>query len=574
MKLLLTLMLLSQGHCGSDAFGYTFIDSDTTGGPGFIWIDVTGGDTLELADDDNALVNLPFIFPFYRHALRELYIVSNGYLTSSYTRGASNISLPVNNLENMISPWWDDLNPVESGRIITKYDSTWDAFVVEWDSVAHYRSGGPYTFEAILFRNGDIAFSYLDLNDPLNSSTIGIQGGNGSNGHFIQYIFNGQPFMPHDSLTVYFTRPSGVQIIDVYPSSVVSPPTPILEEGTSLEPQLEIVNASSETLNLDIYFMLTNFTGTDTVSAQHLVLTNVGPFSVDTVQFSQIQLNQEGFFKVYFLTETTGDEHPENDTLKEFWIVPSVTNNFENDSGNFVGTGGWSWGVPSTGPNGGHSGMKVWGTSLNSTYPNRADMWLRGDFIVTDSNPGFAIWTWFETERRMDGGNVVYSYDSTWSLLTPTDGYTSYVYALMDDGFTGRSEGWKPEVFILDDANIGDTVKIAFHFKSNRYNTGTGWFIDDFSYYGLDPVETVGVNENLVVKRSWLLNNIAGDYIVFEVPVMGERTIRVYDISGRLVFHKILVGTRLKLNVKGWDSGVYFVKMEGCKRIKKFIIVK
>ncbi len=574
MKLLLLFVLLSQGHSGQDSFGYRFIDSDTTGGPGFVWIDASGGDTLELADDDNALINLPFIFPFYGQALREIYVVSNGYLTSTYTRAASNLSLPVGNLENLISPWWDDLNPVSSGQILTKYDSTQDAFVVEWESVAHYHSGGPYTFEVILYRNGNIAFSYLNLNPPMNSSTIGIQGGDGANGNFIQYIYNGQPFLPHDSLTVYFTRPSGVQLIDVYPSSVISPSSPILEHGTSLSPELEIVNASSDTMNFNVYFTLTNLRGTDTLAFQSLMLSNVEPFSIDTVQFNQVQLNRLGLFKVNFITDAPGDEHPGNDTLTTYWIVPSLTNDFESDSGNFVGSGGWSWGTPTIGPNGGHSGSRVWGTSLNSNYPNSADMWLMGNFVVADSFPGFALWTWFDTERRMDGGNVVYSYDSTWHLLTPTDGYSSYVYALRDEGFTGQSREWQAEVFILNEAHLGDTVEIAFHFKSNRNNTGVGWFIDDFSCHGLTPITTVGVNEGSIKGNIKLSNNIARNYIVFEASHKGiKNEIRIYDVSGRMVSHRIFTGPRLTLDVRGWRSGIYFVKFNG-KKFEKFMVVR
>ncbi|MEO0102427.1 MAG: hypothetical protein ABIK81_01850, partial [candidate division WOR-3 bacterium] len=58
------------GVGGPDAYGYRWIDSDTTapGAPVYNWIDITGiGDTIRGLADDNVLGPFPigFDFPYY-----------------------------------------------------------------------------------------------------------------------------------------------------------------------------------------------------------------------------------------------------------------------------------------------------------------------------------------------------------------------------------------------------------------------------------------------------------------------------------------------------------------------------
>ncbi len=575
----LSILFITTSHTGVDSFGYRFVDSDTTGGPEFVWIDASRGDTIELADDDNRLVNLPFPFPFYRQTLRDLYVVSNGYLTSTNTRAASNIPFPVPNLNNLISPWWDDLNPVTGGRIYTFYDTTSDAFVVEWDSVMHYRSGGPYTFEVVLYHSGDIIFSYKSLNSPLNSSTIGIQGDNGDNGFYLEYTVNGNPIIPHDSLTILFTRPTNVHVVDVLPTAIIVPNSPIVNANESFIPSVEVLNAGSDTASFSVYLEISSDT---TIISQNANAVGIPPYTIDTVYFTPVSIETSGIYKMTVSTSIYGDENPQNDTLEFKFMIPASHNDFESDSGNFYSEEGWQWGVPSAGPSGAHSGTRVWATYLDGNYPNYANLWLIGDFVVEDSNIAFGFYQWFDFERRMDGGNVLYTinHDTTaWSLIYPEDGYTSFVFALSEDGFTGTLEDWEPALFVLPSLRVNDTVTIAFHVKSGRSNTGNGWYIDDFYWTGFTPIPTLGVSETNS-RSSGIINfknNIVTKYLVLNSNTW-NRVIKaeIYDVTGRLIKEFKIPPGDAKIYVGDLKNGIYYIRIEGEKVnwVKKIMILK
>jgi len=576
MKLLLLFFLISQGHSGSDSFGYTFIDSDTTGGPSFVWIDASGGDTLSLADDDNWLINLPFPFPFYTQTLRQLYVVSNGYLTSSNTRAAHNIHhLPNSYLDNLISPFWDDLNPASGGHIFTRYIDSLDAFVVEWDSVPHYHSGGPYSFEVIFYHNGDIVFSYLSMEPPVNYSTVGIQGGSGTNGYYIEYIFHDTPFTPHDSLSVYFSRPRNYQVIDASPTAVIAPSSPFLMSGETFDLSIEIMNASSETLEIPVNAEIRRLGG-DILWSGGASTSPIPPFSLDTLTFQGISVDSMGIYSLNVTTDLSGDTNYVNDTLTTIWIAPSRVDSFENDSGNFVSNEGWEWGVPGSGPGFAHSGQKLWGTVLSGNYPDHANFWLIGDFLVEDTATAFGFYHWYDMERRMDGGNILYTvnHDTTWQLVEPEGGYPSYVFALQQDGYTGNSGGWKPAIFILHDLHIGDTLSLAFHFKSGNRGTASGWYLDDFCSWGLNPIPTVSVEENPLRKcgKILLVGNVSKNGISYSITGEFKRgeSLEIYDVSGRLVLKQRLIAREGRICIGNLSNGMYFVKFG--RDLKKFVV--
>ena len=194
--------LAVTGHAGGpDAFGYRWIDSDTTAGPKFDWIDVTAiGTQIALNGDDNLsdLVPIGFTFPFYGVNFDSVKVCTNGYLTFTDTDALySNQPLPSPAAPfNGIMPLWDDLIFQAERRAWMWSDG--HRFVVEFVGPLHYNIGGPYTFEVILEPTGEIRYQYLDLHDPLDSSTIGVQDATGKRG--LQVVFNAA--YVHDSLAV------------------------------------------------------------------------------------------------------------------------------------------------------------------------------------------------------------------------------------------------------------------------------------------------------------------------------------------------------------------------------------
>jgi hypothetical protein len=197
-----------EGSGGPDDFGYYWIDSDEPGGPEFNWIDIASyGTPLFLGDDDYETVTLPFIFPFYGENKTSMKISSNGYLTfGSDGTDYSNDPIPSPiDPNDFIATFWDDLNPPAGGAIYYYYDAVNDRFIVEWQNVPHYSYGGPYTFEAILYPNGDIVFQYLNMVSRLEEATIGIENSDASIG--LQVVYNA-PYV-HNNLAVLITTETG-----------------------------------------------------------------------------------------------------------------------------------------------------------------------------------------------------------------------------------------------------------------------------------------------------------------------------------------------------------------------------
>jgi subtilisin family serine protease len=220
---------VTESKGGPDGFGYRWKDSDEPGGPSFNWVDITGtGALLTLSGDDgtSAPVPLGMSFPFYGGSFTQARINTNGYLsftstTSAYdNQGLPNTGAP----ENLVAPMWDDMDFGSSNRVYTYNDGT--RFIVSWVAVPHYESGGPYTFQAILYPTGEIRYQYLDLGSVTNSATAGIQDGTKSVGLTVAYN------------TTYLKNNLAVQIVPLQQWLTVSPTSGRVLAGQSQDVQV------------------------------------------------------------------------------------------------------------------------------------------------------------------------------------------------------------------------------------------------------------------------------------------------------------------------------------------------
>jgi subtilisin family serine protease len=205
-----------EGEGGPDATGYRWIDSDEPGGPYFDWVDITGvGTPISMSGDDENTGPYPigFDFEFYGSTFDEFRICTNGWISFTSTLTSySNQPIPNSGApENLIAPFWDDLNPSSVDRCYYYNDGT--RLIIEWYEIPHYSAGGPYTFEAILYPNGDIEFQYLSMADPTNSATVGTQNFTKDDG--LQVVYNAAYI--HDNLTVKISKLP--QWVTVTPSS-------------------------------------------------------------------------------------------------------------------------------------------------------------------------------------------------------------------------------------------------------------------------------------------------------------------------------------------------------------------
>ena len=198
----------TEGSGGPDLFGYTWIDSDEPGGPVFNWIEISGiGTEIPFTGDDQNLGWFPigFDFPFYGNTFSEFRACSNGWLsfTEDTRTSLSNYMLPNTSSyvpKNLLAVWWDDLNPRDSGEAYYYYDGS--KTIIEYKDIPRYSSGGPYTFQVILYPNGKIVYQYLTmLGTRLDEATIGIQNEDGTDG--LTVVYNAD--YVHDGLAVQFS---------------------------------------------------------------------------------------------------------------------------------------------------------------------------------------------------------------------------------------------------------------------------------------------------------------------------------------------------------------------------------
>lgn len=204
---------VTDGRGGPDAFGYTWIDSDEPGGPTYNWFDIsTIGTRITTwsgsADDGYAIVSLPFTFNFYGNNFNSVKVVTNGFLSfdvASTVTSYSNTAIPATaEPNNALYPWWDDLNLTTSGTVHHYNDAANNRFIVQYTNVPHYGTTEPgvYTFQIFIYRNGEIVYQYNNMQQTLNSATIGIENGSGTIAS--QVIFN-QNYIKNNH-AILFTR--------------------------------------------------------------------------------------------------------------------------------------------------------------------------------------------------------------------------------------------------------------------------------------------------------------------------------------------------------------------------------
>jgi hypothetical protein len=166
------LSVLSSG--GPDDYGYTFASG------ALAWKDaVSGGTNSGLKGTGNyntALISLPFSFKFYENTYSGLYISRYGYISFSSTYlSDSQSKIPSPYYPNdVIAPYWVPLNLGSGGtanQVWYKKGGTAPNryFIIEWNQVvqnAIYSDdlADTYTFELVLYENGNIDFSYKTMN--------------------------------------------------------------------------------------------------------------------------------------------------------------------------------------------------------------------------------------------------------------------------------------------------------------------------------------------------------------------------------------------------------------------------
>jgi hypothetical protein len=183
-----------KGIGGPDLFGYEWIDSNEPNGPQYVWNDISTTGTeitnwiatgsFDPKDEGTAgPIPIGVDFKFYGETKTELYVNTNGVISFiNITENIfSNDAIPTAGIpDDMIAPFWDDLDGRTQGNVYYKQES--DKFIVQFTNWQKYSGTGSLTFQIVLKSNNRIYFYYENLVADLNSSTVGIENYNGTDG--------------------------------------------------------------------------------------------------------------------------------------------------------------------------------------------------------------------------------------------------------------------------------------------------------------------------------------------------------------------------------------------------------
>jgi hypothetical protein len=319
-----------RGSGGPDDYGYTWIDSDETGGPTYNWIDITGIGTevIGLSDDNNVgPFNIGFDFPYYWYTVNQFWVESNGAISVS----DDNVYFPQENNfipstivpNDMIIPLGADLtleseNP-DSGQVFY-YSNNTDTLIVSFIKVPAWDIGGivgSHSFQLILTKQDScIYFEFDEQHGSFyqNTCCTGIEDVIGDVGLLV--LYNMQPdsgyavkFIPPESSSyealdvgVKETISSGSEGIFVYP-------------GDSYQLWATITNYGNvDATSFDVSCLVKNVGGTN-FFGDTITINNLAAGDETTVNFTP-NWTPSSMDNYYALVQTSlsGDINPSNNT--------------------------------------------------------------------------------------------------------------------------------------------------------------------------------------------------------------------------------------------------------------------
>lgn len=214
-------LLLAAGALPALAGSYAF-RSDT-----YAWestnstVSWAGNCTGYAVDDDQATLSFSggFTFPFAGVSYSSVRVLTNGLLQFGADTGAlrqyGNTPLPAgapgaygscadSTMARTLMPYWTDLDPTGRGSGSVTWQQKGTApnryVVISWNSVYEYSTTTPYTFQTILYENGDIKYQYGNANATGWNATIGVQV---SDTDFTQYVVDRAVNRAGTALRVY-----------------------------------------------------------------------------------------------------------------------------------------------------------------------------------------------------------------------------------------------------------------------------------------------------------------------------------------------------------------------------------
>jgi hypothetical protein len=400
--------LLMATDKGPDAGNYTATDNAV-----FSFIDLVGSggsaSVLAGADDDVALLTLPFPFQFYGTSYTMVCASANGSLTFVSTAAACVNRLDFANTDlattappgdgPAILPFWSDLTFQVAGGGAVYYGAQGTPgsrrFVLEWSNAYPQGSANPVTFEVVLYEGSNkilLQYQTVDLGaaNPAGNgalATVGVRAAGGNtNGKQLAWSFDAAvlgnskaiqitpPVSAQASVNTITTNPTGLTVtIDGVPyvaPKVVSwtPNTPhtlsVVSQQVNGGTRTTFTNwgAAGSTPSVSITAGATGTTYTATFTTEYQLTTSVNPAAGGFISGAgwytagnsvPVQATAaSGYTFAYFSGALTGSTNPQNLTMS---APKSVGANFQAAAGNpTLGV------LVSTRADGGVAGQRVW----------------------------------------------------------------------------------------------------------------------------------------------------------------------------------------------------------------------
>jgi hypothetical protein len=233
---------------GRDAYGYYWLDSDTSDGPSYSWRDITQiGQAVDFYDRDNgpsANLQLGFSFTYYGRQFGYIKANVNGWacFMNAYFYNSQNMPVPDPLLpNNLLAVFFDDLT-LQSGGDVYFYTNSSDSAIVTWNDVRDSRQEGAYSFQVVLVAPDTIIYQYSSMGPArLDESTVGIENNLGTIG--LQVTYN-QAYI-HNSLATRFVfgGPANFDWLDINPISGLLAPDSVVAidlqfDACDLEPDI------------------------------------------------------------------------------------------------------------------------------------------------------------------------------------------------------------------------------------------------------------------------------------------------------------------------------------------------
>jgi hypothetical protein len=250
--------VLKGAHNGSSPLNYAWIDSDTTGGPTYAWIDTNGFNILPDLDD-NGYINLPFEpgmhFPYYDSTYDYVLVSANGWVALGWSNPGGDMDtvpdkLPSPSVPNRcVYAWWDNLAQgarFGHGYVFYRWfgvePNRYMVLVFQDVNRVGTDTANGITFELIFHENGTILCQYKDIEtgdlnfDNGKNASIGLENKDGSDG--LNYLYARPPMST--AVNDLANRLSPGRAIMFTPT-----PTGVAEERTSPVPGLRLATTTS-----------------------------------------------------------------------------------------------------------------------------------------------------------------------------------------------------------------------------------------------------------------------------------------------------------------------------------------